>query len=280
MISSYTIRTELGISSLANSQKRSLCSFMLQQIFVLVLSIVTLSFFLVNLRLCVNLNMWQFLMLSVWVNLEGVFIFVILIIVLSSVIVFSFYYITTDYSFYYYLFLLIIFVMSMVMLVLRDSIIILMFGWDLLGISRFFLVLYYNNWESCSGAINTVLTNRFGDFMLFMILSINSFSLFILMPLYWMKLIPIIFIIFTSFSKSAQYPLGSWLPKAISAPTPVRALVHSSTLVTGGLVLLFNFSFLLINRTVITTLLIFGLLTMTSSSIRALFEEDIKDRCS
>merc|ERR1719290_882011 len=99
----------------------------------------------------------------------------------------------------------------------------------------------------------TALINRVGDVLLFAAggIILSSSSTFFQLPS--------CLLVLASFTKSAQVPFSSWLPAAILAPTPVSALVHSSTLVTAGVYLLLRFfpssSTLLIHVGIFTTLI-------------------------
>ena len=78
-------------------------------------------------------------------------------------------------------------------------------------------------------------------------------------------------------TKRAQVPFSAWLPAAMAAPTPVSSLVHSSTLVTAGVYLLYRaYDGLLLGRDVFEGLGYIRLVTLTIAGGAALVEVDFK----
>nr|YP_009391064.1 NADH dehydrogenase subunit 5 [Caenorhabditis nouraguensis]ARV88329.1 NADH dehydrogenase subunit 5 [Caenorhabditis nouraguensis] len=227
-------------------------------------------------KLGIFLLEWDFLSLKFNFYFNSILFSFILFLVTFSVLVFSTYYLNGELNFNYYYFVLLIFVGSMFSLNFSNSIFTMLLSWDLLGISSFFLVLFYNNWDSCSGAMNTALTNRLGDYFMFVFFGLSVFSGYYFLSFSMFSSYMALLLLLTAFTKSAQFPFSSWLPKAMSAPTPVSSLVHSSTLVTAGLILLMNFNNLVLQKNFISFVLIIGLFTMFFSSLASLVEEDLK----
>lgn len=145
-----------------------------------------------------------------------------------------------------------------------------------MGISSFFLVLFYNNVSSRSGAISTVFINRIGDFCIFLFFNgFFFFSLGIVSYQFFSSLL--VFIIFVcSVVKGGQYPFGGWLPKAMAAPTPVSCLVHSRTLVTAGVILIDCYVYVSLNSDFLFFVFFVGFFTMVFSGFCSLVEQDVK----
>nr|AQX44518.1 NADH dehydrogenase subunit 5 [Gnathostoma sp. MMS-2017] len=241
--------------------------FFLIVVVLLFFPVMNLSFFLME---------WDFFSLKFSLYFNSLIFSIVLLLITMSVLVFSSYYLFSDIMFDYYCLVLFVFVMSMFSLIFSSSCLTMLLSWDLLGISSFFLVLFYNNWDSCSGAMNTVLTNRLGDYFLFVFFYGGFFSSYFFDSMIYFVSAMLIMLLWASFTKSAQFPFSSWLPKAMSAPTPVSSLVHSSTLVTAGLILIMNFKSALLNYEIMMVICLVGLFTMMFSSLSALFEEDLK----
>ena len=162
----------------------------------------------------------------------------------ANVLIFSKLYIEEDLFKTRFTILVLLFILSINLLIFLPNFIILLLGWDGLGLVSFILVIYYQNPSSLAAAILTALTNRIGDVAILLSIAITLNQGHWLITNIWQSnwsIIQIALITVAAITKSAQIPFSRWLPAAIAAPTPVSALVHSSTLVTAGVFLLIRF---------------------------------------
>lgn len=208
-----------------------------------------------------------------------IFITTVLIIA-TRVIQFAKTYIANDKTTDRFIILVLLFVLSMIFLILFPHTILLLLGWDGLGITSFVLVIYYNNAKSLGAGIITALTNRIGDVILLISIALLFNQGHWIVINIWenevIQWVPILIII-AAITKSAQIPFSRWLPAAIAAPTPVSALVHSSTLVTAGVYLLYRFyPFISTWKEFKTVLIIIATITILIARARAIAECDIK----
>ena len=198
----------------------------------------------------------------------------------ACVIIFSSSYMEQEIFLSRFIWLVIIFVLSMNALIFIPRLISLLLGWDGLGIVSFALVVYYQNNKSLGAGILTALANRLGDVALLtaigLCLTQGHWNIFFMENqkfLGWVCLC----ILLAGITKRAQVPFSSWLPAAIAAPTPVSALVHSSTLVTAGVFLLIRFFPFVSSWEYFSTILLFiSVLTLFIAGLRAIYEFDIK----
>lgn len=210
----------------------------------------------------------------------GIFFSSTVLFISFNVLIFSTVYIKGDKFIDRFTILVLLFVLSINLLIYIPHFIVLLLGWDGLGITSFILVIYYQNSKSLAAGIVTALTNRIGDVLLLLSIAwtVNQGHWYIIdMWIRDVSAFQILSIIFAAITKSAQIPFSRWLPAAMAAPTPVSALVHSSTLVTAGVFLLIRFyPFLHELKYFNVLLLIIAVSTMLIAGFRAITECDMK----
>nr|YP_010265790.1 NADH dehydrogenase subunit 5 [Psorophora albipes]UIS24544.1 NADH dehydrogenase subunit 5 [Psorophora albipes] len=215
-----------------------------------------------------------------WMSL----MFMSFVLLISSLVIFySNQYMSEDFNINRFILLVLAFVLSMMMLIISPNLISILLGWDGLGLVSYCLVIYFQNVKSYNAGMLTALSNRIGDvalllaiawmlnygswnYIFYLEMMNNSFEMMVIGSL----------VMLAAMTKSAQIPFSSWLPAAMAAPTPVSALVHSSTLVTAGVYLLIRFNILLADSSLGQFLLLVSGLTMFMAGLGANFEFDLK----
>jgi NADH-ubiquinone oxidoreductase chain 5 len=229
----------------------------------------------ISIELPIFLNEWIDVTLVLTIDFVSIGYLFCVLLVLIRVIIFSVFYMSGTVNHRRFFYSVILFAGSIFLLVLSDRFVLIIIGWDGLGIVSFCLVIFYERPRSLRSGILTILTNRLGDslflcIIFFILRSGGAASV----SFNFSNYIFILLLITGRMTKRAQVPFSSWLPAAIAAPTPVSSLVHSSTLVTAGLYVLIRYNFAFYEFQI--WLCSLGLLTLCVAGLRAIIETDLK----
>lgn len=223
------------------------------------------TFFIDNISFKINLGKWFVVFLSHPVffelNIDSIsysFMFLTLTIAVF-VYIYAFSYFRYEPNVERFILLINCFVISMICLVTSGNFFVLFLGWELIGLTSFFLINFWSTRISTlKSAFKAFVFNKFSDVSLLIAIILiffcindsniiifnNKISVFnnFYLNIFDYKISILEFVSFffsiCAFIKSAQFGFHIWLPDSMEAPVPASALIHSATLVSAGVFLL------------------------------------------
>jgi NADH-quinone oxidoreductase subunit L len=216
--------------------------------------------------------------------------FVVVCLVSLLVQVYSTSYMHGDKRYTFFFAILSMFTTGMLLVTIADNLLLMLVGWEIMGVCSYFLIGHY--WEerpNSNAAIKAFITTRVGDvgFM------------FGIATLFWgahtFKLTGIIeaaesghmthgyivagtvLLFCGAIGKSAQFPLHVWLPDAMAGPTPVSALIHAATMVASGIYMVCRlYPVFELSGPALNEIGVLASITMLIAALIALVQDDIK----
>ncbi|MCF6523559.1 NADH-quinone oxidoreductase subunit L [Streptomyces sp. JJ36] len=213
-------------------------------------------------------------------------------VVASCVQLYSTAYLRDDPRYSSYAALVSLFTAAMLLVVYSDDLIVLLVGWEIMGICSYFLVGHY--WAAKparEASLKAFLVTKLGD-VPFLIgifalahelgtFRISTIVIRLSSPLSGAELehptLVALLLLAGVAGKSAQFPLHTWLPDAMAGPTPVSALIHAATMVAAGIYLVARLlPVFAASAAALAVLAVLAAVTMTGAALAALAQDDIK----
>ncbi|MBF0312512.1 MAG: NADH-quinone oxidoreductase subunit L [Oligoflexia bacterium] len=182
----------------------------------------------------------------------------------------------------FFFFIFFLFLAAMFGLVISNNLLWLHLFWEVTTLCSFLLIKYKNDAESINNAFRALAFNLVGGvaFFLGIVFLFKSNGALGLNDLVTQGkagyMLPILLLAIAGFTKSAQVPCSSWLLGAMVAPTPVSALLHSSTMVKAGVFLLIKLSPALENTTLGIAVATIGGISFLISSFLCISRQNAK----